>query len=114
MSSEPIALRLADEAQRLGRPDLADLLRLRHELGVLTYGEALSRDTEALSAHYGCEVADVMIYRSALFERDGDVTATEHDLGRALRLVPIGIVEAIEAAAMTEMEIRRRGGRIEH
>ena len=109
MSGDPVALRLAVEAERLGRFDLAELLRARHELGIVTYGEPLTSSTPNLAGHLGSEVADCMIYAAALFERDSGHVATDHDLGRVLRLVPIGIEEVTEAIAMTRVEVARRG-----
>ena len=108
MSGEPVALRLAVEAERLGRFDLAELLRARHQLGIVTYGEPLTSRTPNLAGHLGSEVADCMIYAAAYFERVAGTEATDHDLGRVLRLVPMGIEEVTEAIAMTQAEIEHR------
>jgi hypothetical protein len=42
-------------------------------------------------------------------ERVAGTEATEHDLGRVLRLVPMGIEEITEAIAMTRADVARRG-----
>jgi hypothetical protein len=109
LSGDPVALRLAVEAERLGRFDLAELLRARHELGIVTYGEPLTSSTPNLAGHLGSEVADCMIYAAAFFERVSGHVATDHDLGRVLRLVPMGIEEVTEAIAMTRADVARRG-----
>lgn len=59
----------------------------------------------------GCTLSgDPVALRLAVeAERVAGTEATEHDLGRVLRLVPMGIEEITEAIAMTRADVARRG-----
>jgi hypothetical protein len=104
MPEQIVALDLAELADALGRDDLSSLLRARYELGMATYGEPLTLDTPDLDAHTGCELADLVIYATALWGRGSEIQMEW--LSRILELfdtAPPGIMSS--ALLMTRAEI---------